>query len=245
MEPPKTLRTRSPQRGNPAWLIPTGHQHGSHFSLLPEPPVDPKARPKICWVGLCHPIHWDQAQRRNRGGSSPKYLGCATSGASRDAPQLELPHLDVSTAGGGPSSQGRVRLRHLLASPGNLSPPHPTAPTPATLHPHPSGVSTPKYPKKPTKREKRNLQASTQNSASPNMCPSPLHIPTVKKKKPGIKPKAENTERSLMEFSKTFPAGRASEIGFGDINDNKLPLPSDASKCLHLQSQLIGTQLSE
>lgn len=140
------------------------------FHLIPlSIPWIPGQAPKSAGSGFATP----SKHKGETGG--PKYLGCATSGASRDAPHLELPQLDIPTAGGGPSSQGRVRLRDLPSPPGNPSPPHPAAPTPATLHSHSSGVSTSRYPKKPTKREKRSLQASTQNPASPNMCPSPLH----------------------------------------------------------------------
>lgn len=154
MDPPKTPRTRSPKENTQPGCSPLDT---SHFPLLPphspEPPVDPRPSPKICWFRLCHPIHRDQARRENRAGSSPKYLGCATSGAP--------------TAGCSHSwrwSQGRVRLRHLPTSPGNPFPCSSHSTDPATPHSHPSGVSTSKHPKKQQKGRKESSRPPLQLS---------------------------------------------------------------------------------
>lgn len=234
MDPPKTPRTRSPQRGHPAWLIPTGHQHGSLTSLCFHPiPLStlwiPGQAPKSAGSGFATP----SIRTKHKGET-----GVAAAPNTWDVPHLELlemphtwsshiwmfPQLEVVPAAGKGQAQTPpcFSWKSFPSSSRSTDPCHPTLP--------PQWGQHLQMPKK-TNQKGENPPASTQNSASPNMCHSPFHTSMVKKKKPGIKhkPKAENTERSLMEFPKMFPAGRASEICFGDINDNKLSLPSDAS----------------
>lgn len=219
MDPLKTPRTRSPSLTSLCFHL-----------ILPEHPAHPRPSPKICWVRLCP----DPSVKGETGVAAAPNTG--------DVPHLELLEMPHTTAGGGPSSQGRVRLGHLPPCPGNPSPPHPAAPIPATLHSHPSGVSTSKHLKNQRKGRKETSRPRPKTQPAPTRAPLHSTLPggIKKKKQPGMKykPKAENTGRPLMETSRTLPAARAVGIAFGDTNDNEL-------RSLHLHSPLIGSQLSE
>lgn len=128
MDPPKILRPRSPQRDIQPGYSPwdTSMDLSLPFASTPEHPVDPRPSPKICCFRLCHPISWDQARRGNS--SSPKYLGCATSGASRDSPHLQLPHLGVPTGKGQAQTPPYLSWESLPSSSCSTNPCRPTLP---------------------------------------------------------------------------------------------------------------------
>lgn len=122
----------------------------------------------------------------------------------------------------------------------------PAALIPAMLHTHPSGVSTSKRPKKITKRGNGGLHTSTQSAPTE----APLHSMlshTQGKKHPVIKHKSklENTSEPLVETSKMFPSSQSLENCFRR-HKRQQALPSlQRADSLRIQSQLIGTQLSE
>lgn len=137
--------------------------------IPPKPQGDPKENIQPSYstsgdlISLCfHPtplsILWNPGQAPKSAGSGfatsslrtkPEGgTGVAAAPNTWDVPHLEL--LEMPTAGAPTAGcshswrwcQGRVRLRHLPASPGNPFPPHP-APTPATQHSHPVGSAPP------------------------------------------------------------------------------------------------------
>lgn len=126
---------RVPQRsqwGDGSPQNPKNQELLSHFPLLP--PHSPRAScasqalPKICWVRLCP----DPSIRTEHKGET----GVAAAPNTGDVPHLELLEMPHTTAGGGPSSQGRVRLGHLPpvswesfpSSSRSTDPCHPTLP---------------------------------------------------------------------------------------------------------------------
>lgn len=145
----------------------------------PEHPVEPRPSPKICWFRLCHLIPQDQARRGNRGGCSPKHLGCATSGASRDAHSWSshswmFSQLEV-VPGKGQAQTSPCLSWESLPSSSCTDSCHPTLP--------PSGVSTSKHPKNQQKGSKEASRPPPKTQPAQICTPLCSTSPEFKKKK--------------------------------------------------------------